>query len=306
MRDRNRILVIGGTGKVGRELVKALLAQDAQVRVLTRNVQAASALFEGMNLPEDHFQDLEFTQGDLEEHGLLDLLLEDSDRAFLLCPPCPEQVAWNATFIQAAGNAGMRRLVRLSAAGADPTSPVKLLSLHGESDAALVRSKVPSVILRPHYFMQNLLASAPSIIGHHDFYAPMGEGRVGCVDLRDVAEVAAHSLLHPEQPPGILTLTGPESLSFREMAAELSEAVGHAVAYIPVSPLEAENAMQGAGLSPWLAQAVVELLDAFRMGVGDYTTHGVEAVLGRKPRSFRAFAMEHAAKFSGKVAAGRG
>lgn len=306
MRDRNRILVIGGTGQVGRELVKALLAQDASVRVLTRNVQGASALFEGMNLPEDHLQDLEFTQGDLEEHGLLDLLLEDSDRAFLLCPACPEQVDWNGAFIQAARNAGMRRLVRLSAAGADPTSPVKLLRLHGESDAALVRSGVPYVILRPHYFMQNLLASAPSIIGHHDFFAPMGEGRVGCVDVRDVAEVAAHTLLHPEPPAGILTLTGPESLSFREMATELSEAVGHAIAYIPVSPLEAQSGLQGSGLSPWLAEAVAELLDAFRMGMGDYTTHGVEAVLGRKPRSFRAFAMDHAAVFSGKVTAGQG
>lgn len=296
MRDRNRILVIGGTGQVGRELVRRLLAADAKVRVVTRDMERASKVFEDAGIPDDHLQDLEFSVGDLDEHGLLDLALEDADRMFLLSAPDPRQVELHANAIQAAKGAELKVLVRLSAVCASPESRVTLFRWHGQSDAALEAAHIPHAILRPHFFMQNLLGFAPSIAAHGAFHAPMGEGRIGCVDIRDIAECAAKLLLEAKAG-GPYELTGPESLSFREMAAELSEALGSPVAYQAVDPEEAREVLRGS-LPPWFADALVELYEAFHYGEGDFTTGAVEQLLGRKPRSFRAFAQEHAEAFA--------
>ncbi|HJU83346.1 MAG TPA: NAD(P)H-binding protein [Holophagaceae bacterium] len=303
MRDRDRILVIGGTGRVGRELVPRLLARNATVRVVTRDVQRAANLFEFMNIPPDHLQDLEFTQGDLDDPGIFDLLLEETDRAFLLSSATPRMAELQGHFIQAAKGAELKNLVRLSTIGADPASPVSLYRWHGQADELLEKSGVPHNILRSHYFIQNLMGFASSVSTHHDFHAPMGEGRIGLVDVRDVAEGAAALVLHGEEgTEPMYRFTGPESLSFREIAAEMSEAFEIPVAYISVSQEEARREYLAQGLSPWLSEAFIELYDYFHMGNGDFTTGDVERLLGHRPRTVRAFLREHAAAFTGRTA----
>ncbi|HJW08487.1 MAG TPA: hypothetical protein VJ483_02565, partial [Holophagaceae bacterium] len=157
-------------------------------------------------------------------------------------------------------------------------------------------------ILRSHYFIQNLMGFASSVSTHHDFHAPMGEGRIGMVDGRDVAEGAAALLLHGEEgAEPLYRFTGPESLSFREIAAEMSDVFGTPVAYIAVSQEEAHREYLAQGRPSWLADALLEMYDHFHMGNGDFTTGDVERLLGHRPRTVRSFLQEHAAAFTGRT-----
>ena len=303
MSDRDRILVIGGTGRVGRELVPRLLARDARVRVLTRDVDRAGSLFWSLDIPPEELKDLDFVEGDLEDAGLLDRLMKEADRTFLLTSATPRMVELQGRVIQAARGARLKHLVRLSAIGADPASAVRFHRWHGEVDELLERSGVPHTILRSHYYIQNLMGFASSVASHHDFHAPMGEGRIGLVDARDVAEGAATLVLHGEEgTEPLYRFTGPESLSFREIAAEMSEAFGLPVAYIAVSQEEARREYLAQGHPEWLAEALLELYDHYHLGDGDFTTHDAERLLGHRPRAVRAYLREHLDAFMGRSA----
>jgi uncharacterized protein YbjT (DUF2867 family) len=79
-------------------------------------------------------------------------------RAFLLSPSSAEQVAREANFIRAAKRAGIRHVVKFSILGAAPDSPSRFIRRHGEAEQMLRDSGIAFTVLRPHYFMQNLLS----------------------------------------------------------------------------------------------------------------------------------------------------
>ena len=147
----------------------------------------------------------------------------------------------------------------MSAIGAAPDAPTRNGRLHALSDHELMVSGLQWTILKPHFFMQNLLASAGTIAGQGALYYAFGEGRLGLVDTRDVAEFAARVLAEPDGHAGkTYTLTGPATLSGDEMARTLAAAAGRAVKYVPV-PLEAARAaVLEMGASAWIADMLVE------------------------------------------------
>ena len=93
------------------------------------------------------------------------------------------------------------------------------------------------------------------------------------------------------------TLTGPASISFHDVAAGLSTALGKQVKYVDV-PLEAgRQAMVGMGLPEWIADAFGEYFKAFSEDYGDFTTPDVENVSGHTARSYETFARDFAQVF---------
>lgn len=212
-------------------------------------------------------------------------------------PRAPEH-SMNAVW--AARQAGVERVVRLSAVGAAHDAPTRSGRLHALADAELRNTGLRWTILRPHFMMQNLLGSADEVAQHGAFHLNMGEGRLGMVDVRDVAEMAAKILTdEPDRHDGkVYTPTGPRALSFAQVAAHLEEATGTDVAYVAVPDEAARQAMLDSGLSEWLVGMLVEYGRAYSIGWGDYTTGDIEEVLGRQPRCFADFARDHAAAFA--------
>ena len=150
--------------------------------------------------------------------------------------------------------------------------------------------------------MQNLLGSVDTIIEQNAFYLNAGEGRLGMVDVRDVAEIAAKILTdEPDHHHAkVYTPTGPEAISFAQAAAQLQQATGNDVSYVAVPDDTARQSMLDAGVSHWLAGMLVEYGQAFSTGWSDYTTNDVKELLGRPPRRFADFARDHAAAFTSK------
>ncbi len=282
------ILVIGATGTIGKDVVKGLKAKGEQVRAMVRN-------------PEKVAQeaDVEHVTGDLEDAISVEAALQGVEKAFLLSPENPQMPELHAKFAAAAKDAGLRHLVRLSILPANPDAPLPLVKWHGEADRSVMESGVPYTILRPAYFMQNSLGGAATIATNGTIYSAMGDGKIGHIDTRDIADVAVAVLTSEGHEAQSYLLTGPEALSMAEVAARLSSALGKTIEYVNLPPDEAKARMTATGIPDWRADAWVKLAGMISMGIAAMVTPAVKDVLGREPRTIDQFAKDFAAALKG-------
>jgi uncharacterized protein YbjT (DUF2867 family) len=283
------ILVIGATGTNGREVVARLAAAGEKVRALVRDPDRAEDL---------RRENVEVVRGDLDEPASLDAALAGVDRAFFVAAVGPRFVEWFRNFLDAALRSGGPRVVKFSGMGAGVDSPAEILRQHGETDEALAASGLPFTILRPNSFYQNMLWSAATIKGQGAFYLPMGDARQSLVDVRDIASVAVRALTGPGHEGRTYDLTGPEALSYGDVAEILARVLGRPVRYLDVPPGAALDSMLAGGMPGWNARALSELYGAFAGGTYERTTDAVERTTGARPIPFEQFARDHVAAFS--------
>src|SRR3954463_15036344 len=220
------ILITGATGTVGREVIGELQRMGAgRVRALVRDPARASFIREA---------GFETVEGDFDKPETLDAALEGVERALLLTPPSPHTVAQQGAFIEAARRASVRRVVKLSALGADATAPEGFGKWHGQAEELLKSSGLGWTILRPNFFMQNLLGQAQTIATQGAIYQPGGDARASLIDARDIATVAARTLTDEGHEGKTYTLTGPVAVSYADAAARLSDATGKSISYVAI------------------------------------------------------------------------
>jgi len=220
------------------------------------------------------------------------------ERAFFVSAVDRRYVAWFGNFLTAAQRSGSPHVVKFSGMGAGIGSPSEILRQHGETDEALADSGLPYTILRPNSFYQNMLWSAGTIKDHGAFYLPMGNARQSLVDVRDIAAVAVEVLTGTGHEGKTYVITGPESLSYHEVANKLSAVLGRSIRYVDVPPEVAFDSMLKAGMPQWNARAVTELYGVFAAGEAAGTTATVERITGRTDRKRSVFVRDHAAAFS--------
>lgn len=274
------ILVIGGRSKIGAALIGELLARGQQVRALARASERAGAF-----PPE-----AETVTGDLADEGSLVTAMDGIDKVFLLSGPHPDAVGWNRNAIDAARRTGVQLLVRSSILGANRESAAEFISAHTACDRYLEESGLPYVIVRPNLFLQNIPESTiPAIDASGNFYVDAGQARISMVDTRDVAAVAAVMLTEPGHAGARYDVTGPQALSYTDVAARFTAAMGRPISYIDAPDDAVRQALLGAGLSEWFASALVGLYQDYRRsGTGGYAaqvTDTIERLTGRPARS---------------------
>jgi uncharacterized protein YbjT (DUF2867 family) len=282
------ILVTGGTGTVGRELVKELAAAGAPVRVLVRTPEKALPL-KGVKA--------DFMIGDMERPATLGPALKGVEKVFLLTNGDPRQAELQGRMVAASKEAGVRHVVKLSALGTDENSPVALGRWHRQTEKEIEASGMEWTFLRPHAFMQNTLGYVPTIKTQGAFYAAMGDAKVPLVDARDIAALAARVLTSPGHGGKIYDVTGPAAVSYHDVAAAISEAIGKPVKYVPVTSAEARKAMIGMGFPLWLVDDLVKMTEIFASGAAAQVSPSVREVTGRPGIDYRTFARDHAAAF---------
>jgi uncharacterized protein YbjT (DUF2867 family) len=274
------ILVIGGRSKVGAALIGELLGRGEQVRALVRAGEPAG----------HRATAAEVVTGDLADEGSLVTAMAGVEKVFLLSSPHPDAVGWHRNAIDAARRTQVQLLVRSSILGADRESPAEFISAHTTCDRYLEDSGLPYVIVRPNLFLQNIPESTiPAIDASGTFYADAGEARISMVDTRDVAAVAALALTEPGYAGAHFDVTGPEALSYTDVAAKLTSVLGRRISYVGASDDAVRQALLGAGLTTWFAGALVGLYQDYRRsGTGGYAaqvTETVQRLTGRPARS---------------------
>jgi uncharacterized protein YbjT (DUF2867 family) len=284
------VLVTGATGNVGAAVVRELRARDVATRAFVRDGGKAAARIG---------EDVELAIGDFSDPGSIEGALAGVDRVFLACGNVPGQVEHERAVIDAAARAGVERIVKLSANGAEPGSPLSFWDWHGRIENHLVHAGLPTVLLRPNNYLSNLFASTEMIAQTDKLFVPAGDARVAMIDPGDVAAVAVASLTEDGHEGHTYVLSGPEALSYSDVAAALSEATGRGVEYVSVTDEEARQGMRQAGIPDFVAEFLVALLGALRAGAQAVPTDTVRAVTGREPRGVAEFVHEHAGAFGG-------
>jgi uncharacterized protein YbjT (DUF2867 family) len=292
------ILVTGATGLNGGALVRRLSAKGVPVRALTRTTSKADGL---STLPQ-----VEIVQGDMAHPETLTAALRGVDRAMLISSSDPMMLEAQSNFIDAARNAGVQHVVKLSGIMPEVDSPFRFARMHGEIERRLEDSGMAFTHLRAGEFMPAYFRQVQSIVARGAMFLPMEDAKIASIDVGDVAEVAAAVLTGSGHEGKIYPLTGPEALSMAEVAEKLSAATGTTIQYVNVTPDEAKSANLAAGMPPYFADALVELFAERRKGKEAQVWPTIESVFGWRPTSFDEFAQRNAAIFRGEQPVPRG
>ncbi|MEU7855921.1 SDR family oxidoreductase [Nonomuraea sp. NPDC049141] len=282
------VLITGATGTVSTALMKALDGAEVDLRALVREESKADGLR------------AEAFVGDLDDARSLPPAFKGVQDVWLLTPNGPRAPEHNMNAVWAARQAGVERIVRLSVVGAAHDAPNRSGRLHALSDRETERCGMRWTILRPHWFMQNLLNEAGDISATGMFSLNLAAARIGMIDVRDIAECAARVLLDdPDRHHGrTYTLTGPRSLTFDEVADQLGLALGRSITYLPVSDDAKRETLLCYGVPAWIVDMLEEYARAYASGWGDLTTDTVADLLGHPPRDLADFVRDHATAFT--------
>ncbi|MFP3501636.1 SDR family oxidoreductase [Burkholderia sp. SIMBA_062] len=286
---RQKILVTGATSTISTAVIELLASADCDIRALVRNASKAGAL---------RALGAELAVGDLEKPRTLNQAFAGIDTVFMLTPPGPRAPEQSSNALWAARQAGVRRIVRLSAFGAAHDAPTINSRLHALSDSELIASGITYTLLKPHFFMQNLLTAAASVAQDGVLPLPLADGKMALIDTRDIARFAARVLMSDGHENKAYTLTGPASISMNEVASAIGGAIRHPVKYVSISLEEALDGMASLGLDEFTLNLLHDYFAAYSRNWGDVVTDDVPRVLGEPAKSIDDFARDYAGSFS--------
>jgi uncharacterized protein YbjT (DUF2867 family) len=287
------ILVTGATGNIGSQVVKQLLSDAPDVSI-------KAAVHSSQNVKQVKSDDrVKVIQIDYNKAETLREALNGVDKLFLLTPDVPNAADLASNVVIEAKKAGIKQIVKQSVMGAALEADVGTMRLHRQVEKFIEQSGIPFTFLRPNEFMQNFVNfHSPSIKGNNAFYVPLEDAKVSLVDVRDIAAVAVKSLIDKDKHKNkTYLITGPEALSYHQVAGILSSTTGRKINYVNISDGEARAAMKEIGMSDWLINTVSELSEYFRKGKASEISPEVEDVTGNKPISFSQFAKDYADAF---------
>ncbi|MEV6951074.1 NmrA family NAD(P)-binding protein [Streptomyces sp. NPDC051183] len=273
MNTHHATLVIGATGTTGRRVTAGLIAEGHPVKAASRSAT-----------PVEGAQAVRF---DWNEPATWPDALDDVGRLYLVPPVgSPDPAAVMLPFLRRARAAGVHRAVLLSSSAIPEGGPAV-----GQVHEALPGLFDQWAVLRPSWFMQNFTDPAPHARSIRDQGAIMsaaGDGRVGFIDAADIAAVAVRALTDAEAPNTDLILTGPQTLSYDDVAAIIAEATGRPVVHRQLT-FEQLRDRWAAEIPLEFATMLADMDRAIAGGAEDRTSDAVQRLTGRTPGTFRAF-----------------
>lgn len=282
------ILLTGATGKIGRALVATLQAQQIPFRALAHTTTSYERL-KGQQIDTVLAPDLSHKEATAAFKGI--------DRLFLLTPNSPDQAATECGVVDVAKQAGVQHIVKLSVFGVDDPA-VSLFQAHRDSEKYIQQAGVGYTFLRPNLFMQNVGTTDAALIKQQNsIFNSAGSGVVSFIDTCDIAAVAVAVLRGDQHYGQTYNLTGPEALSYSEIAQKLTTLLDRSIQYVALSDDAYQEALLSAGVPGWFAEGLVGLYQFYRAGKGAAVTDLVERIKGTPARSFKTYFADHRTLF---------
>ena len=282
-----KILVIGGTGNVGSEVVKELTKRHADVRILVRK-------------PEEKATPVvETVVGDLLDPVSIERALLGVDKLYLLNAVTPDELTQGLIAYDLARKHKLSHVVYHSVFRVEHFKDVPHFASKLAIEGAIREFDVPFTIIRPNYFFQND-ASLKDILTKMSTYPnPLGLVGISAVDIRDIAEAAAISLVSDEHFGKTYNLNGPTILSGPKVASIWAKALGKEIKYAGEDMDSFEEQMRKHAPS-WAAFDIRMMFQrylerGFVAEDGDAAT--LTKLLGHEPRTYEDFAREAATEW---------
>ena len=278
------ILITGATGKTGSATAKSLGEKGETFRALIRNEEKKEGL-ESLGG--------EVVIGSIENTEVVNQSMQGVKTVLVLLPNSESQLALEKQLVDSAKQAGVERIVKMSSIEATPDATSPIPKLHLESEEYIKQSGLAWTMIKPNFYMQNLLASAGTIKEQGKIFLPMGDGKTGMIDTTDVGKVLAKVLSEDGHESMNHEITGPEILSFYEVAEIFSQVLGKQVDYVDV-PMDAYKETLGQFLTnQWHLDAVIDLFKGIAEGGIEDKTYTFNELMGETPKSLSQFLAEN-------------
>jgi uncharacterized protein YbjT (DUF2867 family) len=285
------ILVTGATGNVGGDVLRGLLELGGPVRAAVTDVARART-----TLPEN----AELVRFDFTDPSTFGPALEGVTRVFLMRPPTMGDPKVFKPFLEALKARNIEQVVFLSLLGAQGNPVVP----HRKLELAIEKLGLAHVFLRPSFFLQNLSTThRQDILERDDLFVPAGNGRTSFIDARDIAAVAVRVLSLPHVVNGGIDLTGPEALTYSEVAEIFSQVIGRTITYSDPAALRFGREMRRRGMKPAFVNIMILIYNTNRFGLAARVTNDVERILGRKPLTVADFVRDFKDLFTPQLTA---
>jgi uncharacterized protein YbjT (DUF2867 family) len=270
-----KTLITGATGVLGRAIVKSAIDAGLAVRQGVRNPSKAAPGAEAV-----HF--------DYADSSTISPALAGVSALVLMAPPLDANApALLGPAVTAAKAAGVQHIVLISAFGVNHNeqAPMRIV------EHLVIDSGVPYTILRPNFFMENFSAGflASSIRKQHAIFLAAGDGKTSFVSVEDIAAAVTASLKQPLTGKEF-DLTGPTALDHSEVARVIAEVSGQATAYHALTEEQMLEGARAQGMPEPIVAYLAMLYAIVRAGFAAGISGDLEAITGKKPTSFGAFA----------------
>jgi uncharacterized protein YbjT (DUF2867 family) len=277
-----KILVTGGTGHVGSQVVQELQKRKADIRLLLRK--------DGTPTPAG----VEVAIGDLLDPVSVRKSMEGVDKLYLLNAVGPDELTQGLIAYGLAKKLKLSHVVYHSVFRVEHFKDVPHFASKLAIESALREFDVPFTVLRPNYFMQNDASLKDPLTKAGIYPMPLGDVGVSLVDVRDIAEAAAIVLTSGEHNGKTYNLNGPEVVSGAKAASIWGELLGKEIRYTGHNMDAFEEQMRKTGPS-WSAFDIRMMFEGylergFVAGDGDLGT--LTKLLGHSPRRYEDFAEE--------------
>ena len=288
------MLVTGATGRTGRVLVDALRGGGQRVRALVRTTSNVPRSWEG--------DGVEVAAGDLSDGASRAVAMKDVSAVVLLSPMDPRLDELESHALSAALATGVGHVVKISTTVPGEDSPISWWRAHARAEAMLRQSGLRWTVVRPTGIAFFLLDYAPSVREEGVMRTCAPDGRMALIDPRDICSVVAAVVAEPSRyTSAALAITGPEALSYDDVASLLSALLRRSVRHVAVSESEMRARLLAAGRPEWEVDGVVANMRMTRGNAHgfDRVTSTVHDVTGIQPRPITDFLRDHLAAFVG-------
>lgn len=263
-------LIIGGTGKTGARIAARLKAKSVPTRVVSRSSEVAF---------------------DWHQPEAWDVVLAGMEAVYLSYAPdlaIPGADKSIALFVDKARRAGVKRIVVLSGRGEEGAQQCEQIVRNSGLQWTVVRASWFNQNFSEGEFLPMILDGAITL--------PAGDIPEPFIDVDDIADVAVAALTEAHHNGEVYEVTGPRLMTFRDVACELSRALGKDVSFIDIPHESFMHALKQDGVPEDIAWLMDYLFATVLDGRNASLCDGVQRALGREPKDFAQFVQEEVAK----------
>jgi NAD(P)H dehydrogenase (quinone) len=286
----HRTLIVAANGRVASRVAARLSAGGDAADVLVRDeAKAQRVLVDDRGRPT--YRDL--FVGELANDETMRRAMSGAAIAFLAVGSSPAQADLEKAVIDAAQQTSLGHLVKLSAALAAHDAVSSVLRVHAEIEDHLVKSQVPHTLVSPTSFMELVFIDAASIRERNRWIGTAPDGVNALIDSEDVVDVVVQVLLDPSKRGGTHLLTGPEALSWTDVAGVMSSITGRMITYDAVSTQARREQLQDAGLAQWRVDLLLGIDELNRHSIYRTPNDAVRELTGHPAHNIEDFLRRH-------------